>query len=109
MEKIKAFFKKQLANLEDWFVASNRWVHLMSGWAIYLGMVFVYGIWFEYPPLAPTIIGAYVATLIAMIACEVKDKAWGGKFDFKDINAGMFLANVIMLVYIIKLIVEAFK
>lgn len=104
---MKNFIKKQLANLKEWFISSNRWVHLMSGWAIYLGMVFVYGIWFAHPPLGPTVVGAYVATLIAMCAVEWKDKAWGGKWDWKDINAGMFLGNCMLLAYIIVSIVRA--
>ena len=52
------------------------------------------------------ILGAYVATLIAMISVEFKDKMKGGKFDWKDINAGMFLGNVLLIVYLIFLIID---
>lgn len=55
-----------------------------------------------------TILGAYVATLIAMISAELKDKMKGGKFDWKDINAGMFLGNVLSIVYFIFLIIDKF-
>lgn len=51
-----------------------------------------------------TILGAYVATLIAMISAELKDKMKGGKFDWKDINAGMFLGNCLLIAYILTLI-----
>lgn len=104
MGKFKTFFKKQLSNLNDWFIKDNHWVSFMTGWIVYLLMVFVYGIWFVTPPVAPTIIGAYVATLAVMIAVEVKDKAWGAKFDFKAINAGMFLGNCLLIAYILTLI-----
>jgi hypothetical protein len=50
------------------------------------------------------ILGAYVATLFAMIGLEVKDKAKGGKFDWKDLNAGMFLGNVLLIVLLISLL-----
>ena len=105
---MKKFFKQQLANLGDWFIAENRWVHLMSGWVIYLVMVAVYGLWYVQPPLGPTLVGAYVSTLITMGAIEWKDKAWGGKWNWKDINAGMFLGNIFLLVYIIVLLVRSF-
>jgi hypothetical protein len=52
------------------------------------------------------ILGAYVATLFAMIGLEVKDKAKGGKFDWKDLNAGMFLGNVLLIAYLIFLIID---
>ena len=101
---MKEFFKRQLANLKEWFISSNRWVHLMTGWAIYLGMVFVYGIWFPRPPLGPTVVGAYIATLIAMCAVEWKDKAWGGKWDWKDINAGMLVPIVIDIAVVLMVV-----
>ena len=106
---MKKFFKQQLTNLHDWFIAESRWFHLMIGWAIYLVMVAVYGLWFNQPPLGPTIVGAYVSTLITMLVVEWKDILWGGKWSWKDINAGMFLGNILLLVYIILLIVRAFN
>ena len=37
---------------------------------------------------------------------EFKDKMKGGKFDWKDINAGMFLGNVLLIAYFIFLIID---
>lgn len=105
--KFKAFFKKLGASLYDWFIASNRWLHLMAGWVIFLLTAIVIGL-----PMgavvnpASMILGAYVATLFAMIGLEVKDKAKGGKFDWKDLNAGMFLGNVLLIAYLIFLIID---
>jgi hypothetical protein len=54
----------------------------MAGWGIFLLTAIVIGL-----PMgavvnpASMILGAYVATLFAMIGLEVKDKAKGGKFD----------------------------
>ena len=50
------------------------------------------------------ILGASAATLFTMIGLEIKDKAKGGKFDWKDINAGMIapiIINIAMLISII--------
>lgn len=102
MNNFKAFFKKLGASLYDWFIASNRWLHLMAGWGIFLVVVFAIGLPMGVAVNAGSmIIGAYVATLIAMISAEFKDKMKGGKFDWKDINAGMFLGNVIMILWLI--------
>ena len=105
MNNFKAFFKKLGAALYDWFIASNRWLHLMAGWGIFLVVVFAIGLPMGVAVNAGSmIIGAYVATLIAMISAEVKDKMKGGKFDWKDINAGMFLGNVLLIFWLISLL-----
>lgn len=97
---MKNFIKKQLANLNEWFLASNRWVHLMTGWAITLVTAIIIGLPMGAEPnVTSMFLGAYVATLVAMVGLEVKDKMKGGKFDWKDLNAGMFLANVFLIVW----------
>ena len=100
---MKQFLLKLKNNLYEWFIASNRWLHLMAGWGIFLLTAIVIGL-----PMgavvnpASMILGAYVA----MIGLEVKDKAKGGKFDWKDLNAGMFLGNVLLIAYLIFLIID---
>lgn len=61
MGKIKDIFGKPVA----WMKASNRWKHLLCGMAI--GLVF--GFW---------------AAVAAGGACEFKDRAWGGTWDWTD-------------------------
>lgn len=97
---MKNFWTKLKSSLYEWFVASNRWVHLMVGWAITLITAIVIGLPMGAAPnVTSMFLGAYVATLVAMVGLEVKDKMKGGKFDWKDLNAGMFLANVFLIVW----------
>lgn len=103
---MKQFLLKLKNKLYEWFIASNRWLHLMVGWGIFLLTAIVIGLLMgAVVNPASMILGAYVATLFAMIGLEVKDKAKGGKFDWKDLNAGMFLGNVLLIVYLIFLII----
>lgn len=101
---MKLYLKKLLENLKEWFIASNRWLHLMAGWGVFIIMAFAIGIWEQEPKTAPVIVGAYLATLFVMLALEVKDKAKSGKFDWKDINAGMLLANICMIIFLFTLL-----
>lgn len=101
---MKLYLKKLLENLKEWFIASNRWLHLMAGWGVFIIMAFAIGIWEQEPKTAPVIVGAYLATLFVMLALEFKDKAKSGKFDWKDINAGMLLANICMIIFLFTLL-----
>lgn len=102
MKSLKQFFQKQFSNLKEWFVESNRWVHIMAGWAVFIIMAFAIGLPMDLAlNTASLFIGSYVASLIAMVMLEVKDKAWGGKFDWKDINAGMLFPNCMLIYFII--------
>lgn len=49
----------------------------------------------------PAMLGAYVSTLFTMLAVEYKDKAYNGKWDWKDINAGMLCGNIALIVYLV--------
>lgn len=102
---MKNFIKNQLANLNEWFVASNRWLHLMIGGIIMIFMTAATAIWNPFNPntIQAIFIGT-IATFIIMCAVEYKDKAHGGKFDWKDINAGM-LIPIIMDILVILLMV----
>lgn len=72
----------------------------MTGWAITLVTAIIIGLPMGAEPnVTSMFLGAYVATLVAMVGLEVKDKMKGGKFDWKDLNAGMFLANVFLIVW----------
>lgn len=101
---MKLYLKKLIENLNEWFIASNRWIHLIVGWGVYIIMAFAIGIWEIEPNPGSVIVGSYVATLLVMAALEVKDKLKGGKFDWKDINAGMLLANACLLYFLITLL-----
>ena len=102
---MKSFWTKLKSNLYEWFIASNRWLHLIFGWAITLIVAIAIGIPQGIEPnFASMVLGSYSATLIAMMTAEFKDKAKGGKFDWKDINAGMFLANILLITLLFKLV-----
>lgn len=91
----KEFFIKLFSNLKEWFVSRNRWHNLIAGCVIYLIMILIYrGSW-------PAMLGAYVSTLFTMLAVEYKDKAYNGKWDWKDINAGMLCGNIALIVYLV--------
>lgn len=102
MNKFKAFFKKFGSTLYEWFIASDRWLHIGAGWCIFIVMAFAIGLPMGMAIMpAPVFIGAYVATLIAMLSVEFKDKMKGGIFDWKDVNAGMVLGNIMMILWLI--------
>lgn len=91
----KEFFIKLFSDLKEWFISSDRWLHLIAGCVIYLIMILIYrGSW-------PAMLGAYVSTLITMLAVEYKDKVYNGKWDWKDINAGMLCGNIALIVYLV--------
>lgn len=96
MKKILTFFKTFGQDLFEWFIASNRWLHLMIGGIIMIFMTAATVIWNPFNPNAiQAIFVGTLATFIIMCAVEYKDKAHGGKFDWKDINAGMLVPIVI--------------
>ena len=96
MKKVLDFIKKVGEVLYDLYITSNRWMHALVGGVIYTVMMAAIVIWTPYEPIAlQCCFGASVATLIAMCAAEYKDKAYGGTFDWKDINAGMLVPIVI--------------
>ena len=96
MKKVLDFIKKVGAVLYDLYITSNRWMHALVGGVIMVAMMAAIVIWTPYEPIAlQCCFGATIATLIAMCAAEYKDKAHGGAFDWKDINAGMLVPIVI--------------
>ena len=101
MEKVKAFFKK----VYDLFIASNRWMHLLVGGVIYVAMMAAIVIWTPYDPIPMQCccVGT-MSVLIAMVASEYKDKAKGGKFDWKDILAGVTVPLLIDIAVVIMII-----
>lgn len=101
MEKVKAFFKKVGSVIYDLFIASNRWMHLLVGGVIYVAMMAAIVIWTPYDPIPmQCCFGATLATLIAMCSKEYADKAHGGKFDWKDILAGVIVPIVLDVIVI---------
>lgn len=105
MEKVKAFFKKVGSVIYDLFIASNRWMHLLVGGVIYVAMMAVTAIFTPYDPIPmQCCFGATLATLIAMCASEYKDKAKGGKFDWKDILAGVIVPIVIDIAVVLMVV-----
>lgn len=102
---MKNFFKKFGNNLYEWFISSNRWKHLVLGGIIMIAMMVSMAIWTPFAPILPQcVFGSALATFIAMCTAEYKDKAHGGKFDWKDINAGMFVPIIINLVMVLIMI-----
>lgn len=69
-----------MKKLINWFKSSNRWKHLVVGSLIGL--------------LAPNYLCAAYAGVASAIGSEVKDKQWGGKWDWIDIS--VTLSGVIM-------------
>jgi hypothetical protein len=102
---MNSFWTKLKSDLYEWFIASNRWLHLIFGWAITLIVAIAIGLPQGVEPVFGSMVfGSYLATLIAMMTAEFKDKAKGGKFDWKDVNAGMFLANILLIIWLISAI-----
>ena len=83
---------------------SNRGKHLVAGGLIYavmLGLCFVLNVQY----VKGTII-ALVATLIAACAVEYKDKLWGGKFDWLDVVATIFVPVIVSAILIVRLLLS---
>ena len=55
----------------SWIAQSNRWKHLLCGFIIAL--------------IAGTAWAGFYAALAAGLACEYKDRSWGGKWDWLDV------------------------
>lgn len=107
MNKFKTFFKKVGSVLYDLFIASNRWMHLIVGGIICIAMMAVTVIWTPYSPIPGQCCSvATLATLIAMVSKEYADKAHGGRFDWKDILAGVFPALCIDILCVILLLIK---
>lgn len=76
-----------MKKLIEWFKTSNRWKHLAGGILIGLG--------------ADSTYCAVYAGLGVAAALELKDKLWGGKWDWTDLSltfAGAVLGRVIRIV-----------
>ena len=96
MKKVLDFIKKVGAVLYDLYITSNRWMHALVGGVIYVAMMAATVIFTPYDPIPLQC--CFVGTLgvfIAMCSKEYADKAHGGAFDWKDINAGMLVPIVI--------------
>ena len=107
MKKVLDFIKKVGEVLYDLYITSNRWMHALVGGVIMVFMMAAIVVWTPYEPIAlQCCFGATVATLITMCAVEWKDKAHGGTFDWKDINAGMLVPIVIDFLACIMLILK---
>lgn len=107
MNKIKIFFKKVGSVLYDLFIASNRWMHFIVGGILMVVMTAFTAIWNPYNPDGlQAVCVATLSTLITMAAVEYKDKAHGGKFDWKDIFAGIFPALCIDILCAILLLIK---
>lgn len=68
----------------EWFKQSNRWKHLVGGFAVGL-------------------CAGILSSVIAGACLEYKDKAWGGKWDWIDFGltvAGGIIGGVIHIIVI---------
>ena len=97
--------KKIFNFLKDLYINSNRWMHFIVGGIITVFMMGLTVIWTPYNPipLQAVSVGLF-SNLIAMCAVEYKDKAKGGKFDWKDIIAGITPSLIIGILCVILLI-----
>ena len=103
--EMKKFFKQFGNNLYEWFISSNRWMHVLVGGVIMVAMMASISIWTPFDPIPlQCIFGATISTFITMCAMEYKDKAHGGRFDWKDINAGMIVPIIIDIIVILLMI-----
>ena len=78
---------------------SNREKHLIAGGLIYavvLSLCFVLNVQY----LKGTTI-ALTATLITACAVEYKDKLWGGKFDWLDVVATIFVPVIVSAILLV--------
>lgn len=105
MKKVLDFFKKVGSVISDLYVASNRWMHVLAGGGIMVFIMASIAIWTPYDPIPlQCCFGATIAVFITMCSIEYKDKAKGGMFDWKDINAGMLVPIVIDILVVCMLI-----
>ncbi len=77
---------KMIKKVVDFLRASNHWKHLVGG--ILIGLC-AFGAW-----------NAFYAALIAASCLELKDKLWGGDWDWKDwimTVAGSILSAILWL------------
>lgn len=104
MKKVLDFIKKVGSVLYDLYITSNRWMHALVGGVIMVAMMAATVIFTPYDPIPLQC--CFVGTLgvfVAMCSAEYKDKAHGGAFDWKDINAGMLVPIVgdILIIFLI--------
>ena len=99
MKQILEFFKKVGSTLYDLFIASNRWMHFIVGGALMVLMCAATAVWYPYNPNPfQVLFVSTLSVLIAMCTAEFKDRSHGGKFDWKDVFAGVFPALFIDIV-----------
>ncbi len=82
-----------------WLKDSNRPKHILCGLLVYTAMMAVCLILGN--TLASSAVISLVATLIAAIAVDYKDKLWGGKFDWLDVTATVLLPTFTTITIII--------
>ena len=106
MEKLLNFIKMVGAVMYDLYITNKRWMYVIGGGFIMSVMMAVLTYCTSHAPLSSQCCyGATVATLITIVVAECKDMTYGGKLDWKDINAGMLvpilvdLAACVMLIF----------
>lgn len=92
MKKIIEIVKSFFANEEHY------WIMFMTGFMT-ITLMIITQIFIVTPMVLPIV--AFFASLGAMIMVELKDKAWGGKFDFANLTAGLLPSLFFIIVFII--------
>lgn len=90
------FMKKFWEKIKSFYGESNRLYHALGGFATTFIVMVAVCVW-----NVSAFIGAFVATvstLTTMVSLEVKDKDAGGKFDWKDILAGMTFPIILWII-----------
>ena len=85
-----------------WLKDSNHPKHILCGLLLYAAMMAVCLIMGN--TFASSAIISLVATIIAAMAVDYKNKLWGGKFDWLDVAATVLLpgmiTSLVVLIYI---------
>lgn len=90
---MKNIFKK----IKDWFYESNHDGHFWVGGAIFTISMFISTI-LELEVIQMLAVSDIIV-FCSMASAEYKDNAWGGKFDWQDILAGMILPILFTLIF----------
>ena len=87
----------------EWLRNSNHWKHLVVGLGIHI-FYLVSLLLFNCSEIGLIVI-PFLSTALFMIAVDLKDKMWGGKFDWEDVFAGIIPSIVLSIITTILIII----
>lgn len=105
MKKVLDFFKKVWDKIRDLYIADGRWVNVVFGGAIMVVMSKGTAMLSSCRLLDFKIcLSAAITTFIVVLTAEFKDKQYVSQFNWKDVNAGVFVPIVFMLASVMMLL-----